>query len=825
MNQPSPIRAEARALLENGITPIPIGEGKTPPIAWKRYQLQPPTRAEVDAWFTLNPSWGLGAITGRTSGGLIMVELEGRAAHLLPQLAGTAARMGLADEWEALTHGWAEESPSGGLHYHMRTTGTAPRNLKLARRPTTPQEQDANPGQTITVLAETRGEGGLTVVAPTPGRLHPTGRPWKRLTGGPHQVPAFPPDTVDRLLDVFRALDQTPAPPAPTPRTTTPAPAAAGGETPGDAFERTTTWADILTPHGWTPTGPPDPNGEQHWRRPGKQGPGISATTGHAGDRDRLYVFTTSTPFTPETPYTKFGAHALLNHAGDHTAAARALAHAGYGTRPPAAVIDLPATPSATAAAVGGADPAARPDPAPRLHVVEYTEDHNATHFIDTHHERVRYITDQGRWALYENGAWRTCPANHGPVKHLARLLARTYKRDDEDSALRAWRRKSLSNRGLDNTLAIAATDPRTTLTAADFDTRPSLLNTPTGTIDLTTGRLRPHDPTELHSKQTPTTPDPHHPTPMWTRFLGETLQADPHLTTYMQTLAGYSATGDTGAQILPFLHGTGANGKSVLADVLTALLGDYATTAPPAFLQTGPDQHPTEIARLQGMRLVIANEVEDQAAFDETRIKQLTGGDALTARYMRGDFFTFHPTHTLWVLGNHQPRIRAGGHSLWRRMRLIPFTHQVPENQRIDNLAARLVDEEGPGILHWIVQGAVRYYQEGLATPQSVRAATSDYEAGEDLVGRFVEDRVIIGGGQLARVPYTDMRAAYTAWCAAEGTRPLPMRTLVRELVARGLQTVKSNSVRYLANATLAADPTTPDTDSGAWMDLGGHR
>ena len=374
-------------------------------------------------------------------------------------------------------------------------------------------------------------------------------------------------------------------------------------------------------------------------------------------------------------------------------------------------------------------------------------------------------------------------------------------------------------------TLTIAATDPRVLISQTSLDRNRGELNTPAGTVNLHTGRLEPANPAHLHTRSTTVAPAKQ-PTPQWDSYLMDTFAGHPGIAGYVQQLAGYSATGYIRDHILPFLYGAGKNGKSVLTEVLQKLLGDYAEPAPANFLMDTGQQHPTEIARLQGARLVIASEVPEGGRFDEDKVKRLTGGDTLTARYMHGDFFNFEPTHKLWLHGNHQPRVSAGGYSFWRRLRQIPFTNTVPDNKQNPDLANQLVEEEGPGILAWIVEGAVTFLQNGLDEPAEVLTATQEYEASEDHLGRFFEDRVIVGGGDLVRVGKNAMRSAYVNWCRAEGQNPLSANLFTREVKTRFQVAVrKSNGVWQYTNATLTGDDD--DLDGGArrgvFDDLGG--
>lgn len=255
------------------------------------------------------------------------------------------------------------------------------------------------------------------------------------------------------------------------------------------------------------------------------------------------------------------------------------------------------------------------------------------------------------------------------------------------------------------------------------------------------------------HSRATYLAPEAM-PTPRFQSFLVQTFGDDDkgkEMINFLHLLLGYSITGDVGGQVLPFLYGVGANGKSALLDVVIKILGDYADVAPPGFLmERGKfNEHSTELTELHGRRLFVCSELKPHDKFDEARVKLLTGGDRLKARRMRQDFFSFEPTHKLWLLGNHRPEVGTGGHAFWRRIRLIPFERVVPDHRKIDNLAEILVHDEGPGILHWMIQGATAYLttKPPLTGPSVVRTATQAYATTEDHIGRFLAECCITTG------------------------------------------------------------------------------
>lgn len=824
----------ALELLEHGYSVIPIKTDgtKAPALpSWKRYTAELPTQLEVRGWFA-DGAHDLGVVQGAVSGGAEMTEVEGRAAALLPTVKALAEDSGLAELWRTVTTGWVEMSPSGGFHFHYRLAGApVPGNLKLAR------------GADKLVLAETRGEGGQVVVAPS--TRHASGRPWLRLTGGPATAPVLSPEQRDAFHALLRTLDEQPdTGPAGTPAAAPHDPTA--GITPGDDYENRVDWADILGPHGWTLVS--QRGRTRYWLRPGKpRGSGLSATTGHADDRDRLYVFTSSTDFVPEVPYTKLGALAVLEHGGSHEAAAKALYAAGYGQRaeqpraahatradllelvapsstseaPPASTL----TPERTTSAAG--PPQSSTAAAVVAEPATYTEtdDGNALRLIDTHARTIRYVPQRGQWLTWTGHRWTWDEAGH--VHELARDIARTLP--THDRAAERHRRATLARRGIEAMVALARTDPRTTTHLAHLDAQPYELNTPAGVVDLRRGTVSNPDPAQLHTRTTAVAPDLDAPHPRWDRFLADTFAGDPDLTTYLQRLLGVSLVGTVLEQLLPFAHGSGANGKTTMLGVVQRLVGigddGYSISAPAEMLLATHQQgHPTEIARLAGARLVVSSELEDGQRFAESRVKQLTGRDVISGRFMRQDWFSFVPTHTLWLLANHQPSVKAGGPAFWRRLRLLPFENTVPPEKRIADLEDRLVDDEGPAILGWLVAGARDYFAHGLAEPASVRVATDEYAADQDTVARFVEDECETGNpnAQHLQVKVAALRSAYERWCRVEGEEPVGPKSFTQQLRARfGVLSGRDRTSRFYSGirlTDLSREGDEPSRDEPRW-------
>ena len=248
-----------------------------------------------------------------------------------------------------------------------------------------------------------------------------------------------------------------------------------------------------------------------------------------------------------------------------------------------------------------------------------------------------------------------------------------------------------------------------------------------------------PQDRRDLITKMT--TVGPGETCPKWLEFLNRIFAGDQNLIAYIQRVLGYSLTGSVQEHALFFCHGTGGNGKGVLLGTWHKILGDYSAIAPMStFTATQNERHPTELAMLRGARLVTAQETEDGERWAESKIKALTGGDPISARFMRQDFFTYQPSFKLIVAGNHRPSLRNVDEAIRRRFNLVPFTITIPLAERDPDLAEKL-KEEWPGILAWAIEGCLEWQRIGLAPPSAVTKATEDYLTEEDAVGRFISE------------------------------------------------------------------------------------
>jgi P4 family phage/plasmid primase-like protien len=439
---------------------------------------------------------------------------------------------------------------------------------------------------------------------------------------------------------------------------------------------------------------------------------------------------------------------------------------------------------------IGFTNPKAVPDRVPA------SDKSNAMQLVAEHGRTIRFVPEIGKWAHWNGELWHIGP-DTGPVDTAAGEIAIGLPKGTKEE--QKHRQQSLSSRGITAMVRLARSDPAMRVSHDRLDANVYELNTPAGIVDLRTGDLSDHNPGAWHTKITGVGYDPHAECPKWKDFLATTFENDQRLIDYVQGLCGCAAIGVVLEHILPFFWGKGHNGKTVLLETVMGVLGDYAIPAPANFLLAGRDKHETEIARLDGARFMMCSEINQGAQFDEAKVKMLTGGDTLTGRFMRGDFFDFAPSHTLFLAGNHQPTVDAGGHAFWRRLRLVPFTHQMPEEARIDRYQDVLLAEEGPGILRWIVDGSSTVISAGLVTPERVLSATEEYEESEDRIGQFLDECTEPGTFE-DRVPTSNLYQRYVEWCQTHRIWDvLAVSVFGREISARGYKGSKSGKTRYI--------------------------
>lgn len=408
------------------------------------------------------------------------------------------------------------------------------------------------------------------------------------------------------------------------------------------------------------------------------------------------------------------------------------------------------------------------------------TEDALALSFTRRYHRDWRYVAAWGRWLVWDGQRWRT-EETLAATDLIRSVCRQTAVRADNPKV--AAKLASASTVGGVERLARA--DRRHAATTDEWDADPWLLNTPGGVVDLKTGRMRPHERADRMTKITTATPSGDCPT--WKQFIDEVTGGDKELQAYLQRMVGYALTGSTQEHALFFLYGTGANGKSVFVNTLATILGDYATNAPmDTFMETRTDRHPTDMAGLRGARFVAAIETEQGKRWAESKLKNLTGGDRIAARFMRQDFFEFFPQFKLFVAGNHKPAIRNIDEAMKRRLHLIPFTITVPPERRDKNLQHKLLAERD-GILAWAVQGCLNWQRHGrLDPPQRVVDATEEYFEAEDALGRWLDERCVRTAN--AKSLTAELFSDWKVWAEAAGEFTGSQKRFADLLLNRGL-------------------------------------
>lgn len=363
--------------------------------------------------------------------------------------------------------------------------------------------------------------------------------------------------------------------------------------------------------------------------------------------------------------------------------------------------------------------------------------------------------------------------------------------------ALMVWAKHAQSASGIRAALTVAQTLMPCSLAALDVD--PMLLNVDNGTLDLRTGTLREHERGDRITKLAPVAFDAAATAPRFEAFIAEVLPDDA-VRAFVQRFLGYTLTGRTTEQLMMVALGEGNNGKSVLAELVRGILGDYAGNLPSSALMVSKHGRGTEneIARLKGARFVTAKETEQEKRLDEARVKDLTGADTITARFLFKEWFDFKPSFKLWFYSNYKPKIRGTDLGIWRRIALVLFGVIVPLERRDKDLLSKL-QAEAAGVLNWLVAGCSAWQRDGLAPPDAVLEATAEWRGESDLVSQFIAECCIRGADKRASV--AALYDAFTAWFAAEGCEgglALTKRALGERLEKLGFKASKSRSTRF---------------------------
>jgi P4 family phage/plasmid primase-like protien len=411
----------------------------------------------------------------------------------------------------------------------------------------------------------------------------------------------------------------------------------------------------------------------------------------------------------------------------------------------------------------------------------------NAERFVDAHRDRVLWCPARKAFLCWDSKRYEW--DMRGEVVKLAHTTARSIfheaadaESEEEQKAITKWALASQNESRINAMLSQAR--PYLAVGMEELDRDAWLVNCQNGTLDLRTGKLKAHNPVDRITKIVPTDYDPDAPRPRFEQFLKETL-VDEAVISFVKRYSGYTLTGITRERLLAILYGFGKNGKTTLVELLRDVIGDYATnTDTETLLMKRYQGVGNDVAALKGARFVSAAEVEQGRRLAESKVKQLTGRDTVTARYLFGEPFNFTPEFKLWLSTNNKPVIQGTDDAIWDRLRLIPFTQRFDGDRQDPKLPEKL-RAELPGVLAWMVEGCLEWQEHGLGEPESVRQATDQYRAEMDTLAAFIEDRCVVREGLVA--PATPLYKQYQMWCDDAGEKPETQKMFGMRLRERG--------------------------------------
>lgn len=423
-----------------------------------------------------------------------------------------------------------------------------------------------------------------------------------------------------------------------------------------------------------------------------------------------------------------------------------------------------------------------------------YGDIYNGKVFARMFLDRMIYVHSRKRWLKWNGTVWEWCLAKEEDIaakeatKEIAKLAGEAFASNpqDPDRIHILSNARQVLNNGKRNDMVMASiSESGMSLSGTDdLDSDGMLLGCANGVINLKTGTLLAPDPKMYITRQVQANFDREAKAPLWEKFMLETFKGDAETVRYMQAAFGYGITGVIRQEVIHFCYGGGQNGKSVMANVLVRILGDYTVTANAKMLMrkegaSSSDASP-EIARLQGARFVFANEVEERQVVNEQVIKMLAGREKIEARYLYSEPFEFWPTFKVFVRANHKPTITDLTDSIWRRVRLIPFENTIPDDQVDQDLEEKLMAER-EGILAWLVEGCLIWQKEGLAPSEKILECTRSYRLESDKVGTFVDECCDVRKD--SKEARDTIYECWRSWCADAGIHPLSRNKFTRRL------------------------------------------
>lgn len=441
-------------------------------------------------------------------------------------------------------------------------------------------------------------------------------------------------------------------------------------------------------------------------------------------------------------------------------------------------------------------------------HTDNFTDLGNAQRMVRLFGDRIRFVSEFKKWLLWDGHRWQICGTAEIFILAIETIRSMvTEAQAVEDFPLREKIIKhslaSESAAKLKAMIEIAEKLPGVPISQHLLDTNHFRLNVLNGTLALKSGLLEEPNREDYNTKQAAVEFEPSAKCPTWERFLDRIMGGNKELIRYIQKAVGYSLTGSTAQQCMYVLHGSGSNGKSVFIKAVESLLHDYSIHCPAATLMVKQEGISNDVARLRGSRFVAAVETDEGKRLAESLIKELTGGDVITTRFLYGEFFEFTPCFKIWLACNHKPVIRGSDMAIWRRLKLIPFSVTIPQEEWDLELSEKLAKEK-PGILNWALAGCLAWQREGIDDPPEVLAATSGYRKEMDLLGSWIEECCICLASVSARSGL--LYENFETWCKDNGEWVMSARMFGMKLAERGYDKIPRSAGAFYVGIALKA-------------------
>jgi putative DNA primase/helicase len=433
--------------------------------------------------------------------------------------------------------------------------------------------------------------------------------------------------------------------------------------------------------------------------------------------------------------------------------------------------------------------------------------EHTATvAFTEEHRGQLLYDHERGKWYKWHNATYWRCEKTALAFHWAREIVARMIESEDDKTRRGAGKHSFMSW-----VEKIARADPAFAVESTIWDCDRYLAGTPGGTIDLHTGVLQPARPEDHITKQTAVAPAAKADCPNWLQFLHEATKGDSELIAFLQRFCGYTLTGDIKEHMLLFIFGPGGNGKGVFQRTVGGILADYCRIAGMATFEAAPwDRHTTELARLHGARLVMASETEEGRAWAEKRIKEMTGGDPITARFMRQDDFEYMPQFKLLLIGNNKPSLRNVDDAARRWFNIVPFIHKPPIADK--DLEEKKLKPEWPGILRWMIDGCLEWQRDGLKPPPIVISTTEEYFAEQDLVKQWIEEKCETKESDTS----ANLYKSWFTWAEENGEKPGSKKWFGQALTRLQFKKFRDKTRRGFEGIKVKPEPATAYGTSG---------